>query len=89
MTEYTLKQVAEMKKAFIESDFGKFVAQKITEIHGDLHQKAENAATNAEKVTCIDKAAGVNEVIRFFTADVALLDQGYFDEKKGGEPDKT
>lgn len=84
--ELTIKQVAEMKKAFLESDFGKFVAQKITVIHGDLHEKAENESDRDKRVSYLDRAVGVTEVIRFFTADVALLDQGYFDEKKEDGP---
>lgn len=87
MSELTLKQIAEMKKAFVESEFGKYAAQKITEIHGDLHEKAESAPTNDLKATYIDRASGVTDIIRFFTADVALLNQGYFDEKKEGEPE--
>ncbi|HJQ07988.1 MAG TPA: hypothetical protein VJ836_00740 [Candidatus Saccharimonadales bacterium] len=85
MSELTLKQVAEMKKEFLDSEFGKLCAQKITEIHGHLHELAEDAATNDLKVTYIDRAYGVNQVIRFFTADVALLEQGYFNEKEKEE----
>jgi hypothetical protein len=86
MSELTLKQIAEMKKMFIESEFGKYAAQRITEMHGNLHEQAESAATNDLKATYIDRARGVSDVIRFFTSDVALLDQGYFEEKKEGEP---
>lgn len=85
MSDLTLKQVAEMKKVFLESEFGKYAAQKITEIHGGFHEDAEGAATSELKATYVDRAYGVNQVIRFFTADVALLNQGYFDEKKEGE----
>lgn len=86
MSELTLKQIAEMKKAFIESEFGKLAAQKITEIHGNFHEDAEKATTMEQKASFIDKASGVSDVIRFFTSDVALLDQGYFEDKKEAEP---
>jgi len=88
MSDLTLKQIAEMKKAFVESEFGKFAAQKITEIHGSLHEKAENAPPHDQntRASYLDQAKGVSEIIRFFTSDVALLNQGYFDEKKEDEP---
>jgi hypothetical protein len=86
MSDLTLKQIAEMKKAFIDSEFGKFAAQRITAIHGDLHEKAENATTSELKATYVDRAAGVSQVIRFFTADVVALDAGMLDEKKEDEP---
>lgn len=85
MSEHTLKEIAEMKQAFLKSEFGQLVAQKITEIHGGFHEDAEKAATMEQKASLIDKAAGVNEVIRFFTSDVALLEQGYFEENKEAE----
>ena len=84
--EYSIKQIAEMKKQFINSDFGKYAAQKITEIHGRHHEDAENAATMEQQAAYVNKASGVSDVIRFFTADVALLDQGYFEEKKEKKP---
>jgi hypothetical protein len=86
MSDLTLKQIAEMKKAFVESEFGKYAAQEITKIHGGFHEDAEKATTGEQKAACVDRAYGVTQIIRFFTADVALLDQGYFDEKK--EEDK-
>jgi hypothetical protein len=82
MSDLTLKQVAEMKKAFIESDFGKYTARKITEMHGSLHEKAESAVTSEQKVAYVDQAAGITQVIAFFTGDVAALDAGMLDEKK-------
>jgi very-short-patch-repair endonuclease len=86
MPDLTLKQIAEMKKDFLESDFGKLAAKKITELHGQMHEKAEQSDDPATQSRELNKAAGVSEVIRFFTADVALLEQGYFDEEAATKP---
>lgn len=85
MSELTLKQIAEMKKAFLESEFGKYAANRITAIHGDLHEKAETATTAEQKVMFVDQAAGVSKVIAFFTTEVTLLDKGYFNEEDAPE----
>lgn len=86
MNKLSLKQVAMMKKEFLSSTFGQYAAEKINELYGDLHGRAEDAVTAEQKATYVDRAAGIKTVIQFFTADIELLDQGYFDEKKGTKP---
>ena len=79
----TLKEIALMKKAFLESEFGQYAAKEITMMHGQHHEQAEDIDTEpTKKAAHIDRAAGISEVIKFFTADVALLDSGYFNAKE-------
>lgn len=82
MSQLSIKQIALMKQDFLKSDFGKFTAERITEIHGELHQQAENATTTEQKATLVDQAAGVTKVIQFFTADVAALEAGLLSEEE-------
>ena len=81
--QYSLRQIAEMKKEFVNSAFGKFAAMRINEIYGDLHGRAESAESAERQARYVNQAAGVNLIISFFTADVELLEQGYFNEKEG------
>ncbi len=83
--EYSLKQIAEMKKAFLASEFGQYAAQEINAIYSRLHGDAETAKTLEERGLLVTKAAGVNEVIDFFARDVGLLDQGYLDKQENKE----
>lgn len=82
MSDLSLKQIALMKQEFLRSDFGKFAAERITEIHGQLHQQAESATTMEQKASLVDQAAGVTRVIQFFTADVASLEAGLLAEEE-------
>lgn len=77
-----LKALAYMKKEFLESPFGKIAAEKINELYGQHHQEAEKFGLEPwQKAYHSERAAGINEVISFFTTDVALLESGYFSEE--------
>lgn len=78
-----IKEFAVQKKAFLESDFGKRAAVAINELYGQHHQKAEDIGLEPwRKAYHSERAAGISEVISFFTSDVALLESGYFDKKE-------
>lgn len=82
-----VKALAHMKKEFLESPFGKIAAEKINELYGQHHQAAEKIDLKPwQKAYHSERAAGINEVISFFTTDVALLDAGYFNEEKEAKP---
>jgi hypothetical protein len=77
-----VKELAIQKQAFLNSDFGQKVSEAITLMHGQHHQKAEDEKLEPwRKAYHTERAAGIAEVISWFTADVALLEQGYFDKK--------
>lgn len=81
MSEYSLKEIAIMKKEFLNSEFGKYAAGKINELYGQHHSKAELFDLEPwKKAAHADRAAGVAEVISFFTSDVDLLEGGYFNK---------
>lgn len=83
-----VKALAHMKKEFLDSPFGKIAAEKINELYGSHHQAAEKMDLEPwQKAYHSERAAGINEVISFFTTDVVLLDQGSFNEEE--EPKDT
>jgi len=81
-----VKEFAIQKKAFLESEFGQKAAEAINALYSQHHQKAEDITLEPwRKASHCDRAAAINEVISFFTTDVALLEAGYFDKKEGSQ----
>jgi hypothetical protein len=78
-----VKQLAMLKRDFLESDFGKIAAQEINNLLQLHYQNAQGDDLEPwKKAYHIERAAGIQEVITWFTADISALEAGMFNEEK-------
>ncbi len=83
MADLDPKQLAMMKREFLESPFGKIAAVQINELISQNFQKAQKPDIEPwKKAYLVERAAGIQDVITWFTADVAFLEAGGFKEEE-------
>lgn len=83
MSELDVKQLAMMKQEFIKSAFGEKAAEEINAMVGRHLAAAQKPGLRPwQKAYAVERAAAIQEVITWFTSDVALLEAGYFKDEE-------
>lgn len=88
-SQLTPKQIAEMASSFVESDFGQYYLTQMNLHYNALHQASESEDLSlAHKAYKVERAAGLKFAISWLTGKDSLLKSGYYDEKRGQEPEE-
>lgn len=83
MADLDVKQLAMMKQEFIKSDFGTIAAEQINAMIGRHLADAQKPDLEPwQKAYHVERAGAIQEVITWFTADVALLEAGGFKDEE-------
>lgn len=82
MSDLNLKQLGAFGSQFLQTPYGEYVVEKLSELYNGEHHKAEEATTIEQKALAVERAAGIRVAIDLLTHDAAMYDAGQLTEKK-------